>query len=259
MTSLISLLRPTIIGMSTLTLAVALQVRAEDVHPAHESHWSYAGEGAPEHWGDLKPEYITCKQGASQSPVNINSKIHTKQSNIEFSYDGKAADIVNNGHTIQVNLAPGSTITVNGKSYTLLQFHFHSPSEHTIDGKQAPMVIHMVHRSDDGQLGVIGVMVNVGKENKALAPLWEKMPQTEGEKVTLDDLKLDLMQLLPNNTTYYSYTGSLTTPPCTEGVQWMVMKNRVNVSKAQLAAFTKLFPHNARPVQPLNGRKVTGG
>jgi len=259
MARFVSLVRPLIIGMSALASITAVNVRAEETHPAHETHWSYEGAGSPEHWGDLKPDYITCKLGKSQSPVNISTKVHAKQHDIAFSYNGEATDIVNNGHTIQVNLAPGSTITVGDKTYALLQFHFHSPSEHTINGRHAPMVVHMVHKTDDGQLGVIGVMMDIGKENQVLAPLWAKMPQSEGEKVALDNMKIDLMSLLPQNTTYYSYIGSLTTPPCTEGVHWMVMSDRITVSKEQVEAFTKLFPHSTRPLQALNGRKVSGG
>jgi carbonic anhydrase len=253
-----ALVRPMIIGMSAIALVTAVTARAEEEHATHETHWSYTGEGAPEHWGDLKPEFNTCKVGRNQSPINITSKIHAKQHDIVFDYKGEATEIVNNGHTIQVNLASGSTITVDGKSYSLLQFHFHSPSEHTIDGKPAPMVVHLIHKSEDGQLGVIGVMMNIGNENPALAPLWSKIPQTD-EKVALDNQKVDLAQLLPKDTAYYSYIGSLTTPPCTEGVHWMVMKNRITVSRKQVATFTKLFPKSTRPVQELHGRVVSGG
>lgn len=259
MARFIFLTRPLIAGMSALALITSAAVHAEESHASHEIHWSYTGEGAPDHWGDLKPDYNTCKVGTQQSPINIASKIHAKQHDIAFDYKGEVTDIVNNGHTIQVNVAPGSTITVGGKTYSLVQFHFHSPSEHTIDGKHAPMVVHLVHKSDDGQLGVIGVMMNVGKENQVLAPLWAKMPKAEGEKAALDGVKLDIVQLIPHKATYYSYMGSLTTPPCTEGVHWMVMSNRITVSKAQLAAFTKLFPKSTRPVQALHDRVVSGG
>lgn len=259
MVNIVSLARPMLIGMSALALISAATARAEEAHAAHEVHWSYEGTGSPEHWGDLKPEYDTCKLGKSQSPVNIRTKAQAKQHDITFSYNGVATDIVNNGHTIQVNMAPGSTITVGSKSYTLLQFHFHSPSEHTLNGRHAPMVVHMVHKSDDGQLGVIGVMMDLGKENPVLAPLWANMPQNKDGKVALDNMKIDLMSLLPASTTYYSYEGSLTTPPCSEGVHWMVMSNRTTVSKEQVAAFTKLFPHSTRPLQALNGRKISGG
>lgn len=253
------LARPLILGISALSLIAATASHAEEAHAMHETHWSYEGEGAPEHWGDLKPDFATCKSGASQSPIDVSSKVKAKQHDIAFAYSGEASEIVNNGHTIQVNVAPGSAITVGGKRYELLQFHFHSPSEHTINGKHSPMVIHFVHKSDDGKLGVIGVLVNLGKENSALASLWAKLPQAAGEKVALENKKVDLMQLLPKGKTYYSYVGSLTTPPCTEGVQWMVMSSTISASKKQVEAFTKLFPHNNRPVQPLNNRTVSGG
>jgi carbonic anhydrase len=259
MTYITSLARPLILGMSALALISVTTARAEEAQPAHETHWSYEGAGSPEHWGDLKPDYNTCKTGNTQSPIDISSKVHAKQHDIAFSYKGEATDIVNNGHTIQVNMAPGSTITVGGQTYALVQFHFHSPSEHTVDGKHAAMVVHLVHKTEDGQLGVIGVMMNAGKDNQAMAPLWKVMPKEEGQKVSLENTRIDLDQLLPKDKTYYSYMGSLTTPPCSEGVHWMVMKNRITVSKAQIAAFTKIFPHSTRPVQPLNGRTVSGG
>lgn len=246
------------LALGAVATFIMTPASAEEAHTAHATHWSYEGEGAPAHWGDLKPEFIACKTGTHQSPIDINSKTAPKPGDIAFSYSGIATDIVNNGHTLQVNFAQGSTITVNGKLYTLLQFHFHSPSEHTVDGKPADMVVHLVHKSDDGQLGVIGVLMDAGKNNKVLASLWARMPKHEGETVELHNMKVDLMALLPKNTSYYNYTGSLTTPPCSEGVNWMVMSHRVTVSKEQIDAFTRLFPHSTRPVQALNDRTING-
>lgn len=223
----------------------------------HGVHWGYEGEGAPMHWGDLNAEYGLCKTGMSQSPVDIHGAMAADLAGIEFHYAAKADNIVNNGHTIQVNVAPGSYISVNGKRYNLLQFHFHSPSEHTIDGRPADMVAHLVHKADDGQLGVIGMMFNQGQSNAALAPLWAEMPQHAGDQHDLHGAAVDLDVLLPATRAYYNYSGSLTTPPCSEGVNWMVMQQPVEVSADQVAAFTKLFHKSTRPVQALNGRSIS--
>lgn len=149
----------------------------------------------------------------------------------------------------------GSTITVDGKTYNLLQFHFHSPSEHTVDGKPADMVAHFVHQAKDGQLGVVAVSMNKGKANKTLASLWKHMPAKPGEKKKLSG-KININGLMPGNKAYYNYSGSLTTPPCSEGVNWIVLKNSVEVSTDQVAALTRLFPLSVRPVQPLNDRVI---
>ena len=166
------------------------------------------------------------------------------------------ADAINNGHTIQVNYSEGDTLTVGDSAYQLAQYHFHAPSEHTIDGRHFPMEMHMVHTNADGHLAVIGVLIVEGAHNPAFDPIWTNLPAKTGTEHHLEHIKVDVDSLLPVERTTYRYDGSLTTPPCSEGVKWFVMTNPIALSKAQIAAFTVLFPHNVRPVQPLNGRFV---
>ncbi|MCK4743697.1 MAG: carbonic anhydrase [Sulfuriflexus sp.] len=220
-----------------------------------KAHWGYDGDEGPSHWGDLSHDYATCKTGKSQSPINIDTTTTAKLANIKFNYQASAIDVVNNGHTIQVNYAKGSMLSVGGKSYTLLQFHFHSPSEHEVNGKPYDMVAHLVHQAADGQLGVIGVLMKIGKANSVIASVWDNMPTKSGGHNKVD-ATLNVAELLPSNHSYYNYSGSLTTPPCSEGVNWMVLQTPVEVSTEQVAAFTSIFSKSVRPVQPGNGRLI---
>ncbi len=223
-----------------------------------EVHWGYEGAGGPEHWGDLKPEFATCKDGKSQSPIDIETSkvVKAELPAIEFHYQEAPLSVVNNGHTIKVNYPAGSSIKVGEVTYELLQFHFHTPSEHTIDGKPFAMVAHLVHKSADGGLGVVGVLMKEGASNPAIETIWKVMPKQAGEKVESSEITINASAILPENHSYYNYSGSLTTPPCTEGVNWMVLQTPIEVSKEQVAALAALFKNNARPVQPLNGREV---
>lgn len=217
-------------------------------------HWTYTGAGAPGHWGELSPEFSDCKAGKKQSPININSGQAKKEklAKIKFNYKKSPTRVVNNGHTIKVEYGSGSSITVGKKTYELLQFHFHSPSEHTVDGAPFDMVAHLVHKAKDGQLGVIAVLMKAdGKDNKIVKDIWSKMPKGMGDS---DGKSLNVAALLPKDKTYYNYVGSLTTPPCSEGVNWMVLKNPVSISANQVKQFTQLFPVSVRPTQALNGR-----
>jgi len=220
------------------------------------AHWSYAGETSPAHWGDLKSEFSTCKSGKQQSPINITGA-HSSAAlpAITPRYQSVPLHVLNNGHTIQVNIAPGSHITVAGKQYELLQFHFHSPSEHEVDGTPADMVAHLVHKAADGQLGVIGVLMKKAGNNPLIEKIWKHLPVHQGE-YSKAAITINAGDLLPKTLDYYHYSGSLTTPPCSEGVNWMVLKNTVEVSADQVRAFTNIFQKSTRPVQPLNGRSL---
>ena len=240
----------------SVVMSAAFVAMSGSAFASGAAHWSYEGAEGPEHWGELSHDYASCKEGKHQSPINLTDAHTGKLDGIKFSYKANPKEIVNNGHTIQVNMNEGSTITVGGKIYKLLQFHFHSPSEHTVDGKPADMVAHFVHKADDGQLGVVGVLLKKGKSNATLAELWKNIPANAGDKKDLKG-KINVSKLMPGNKSYYNYSGSLTTPPCSEGVNWMVLKNTMDVSADQVAAFTKLFPHSVRPVQPLNDRAIT--
>ena len=216
---------------------------------AEGPHWTY-DEAA--HWGDLSPDFQVCGLGAEQSPIDLVDPVPAELGDVAVKWQPKGGVVVNNGHTIQVNTEAGSAADIAGKSYDLLQFHFHHPSEHTVAGAAHAMEAHFVHRAADGGLAVLGVFLVPGAENGTLARVWGKVPDEEGEAEL--DGALDLSTLLPSDRAYYRYAGSLTTPPCSETVLWTVFANPVEVSDAQIAAFAALYPMNARPIQDLNRR-----
>lgn len=220
-------------------------------------HWSYEGECGPDHWGELIHEYNKCEVGDMQSPVGITvtEKAHLKS--INFHYFPTPLKIINNGHTIQINYGYGSIITIGNKKYELVQFHFHTPSEHKIRGKSYDMEAHLVHKGEHGELAVVGVLIEEGKENAFINTIWRNFPNDVGKTHTMSDIKICASQLLPKNTTsYFTYTGSLTTPPCTEGVNWFILKEPIQASHYEVNKFVSLFKIDARPVQPLRGRVV---
>ena len=225
----------------------------EDEHAA--MHWGYEGEVGPKHWGELNDEYVLCSSGLAQSPIDIAETVPEDLPNIAFDYKPSRLNIINNGHTIQANYAEGSRIEVDSVRYELLQFHFHAPSEHTINAQFSDMELHLVHKSADGNLAVVSVMLNKGAENSAFAPVFDNMPAVVDEENNPDAL-VNAGDLLPEDGLTYRYIGSLTTPPCSENVRWHVMKTPVQVSEAQVAAFEAIIHDNNRPVQPLNGREV---
>ena len=218
--------------------------------------WQYSGEYGPEHWGRMNPGYALCDHGKRQSPINIVETKKEKQPGIRFQYEDALLRIVNNGHTIRMNITNGSRIIVGGTTYKLLQFHFHTPSGDQIQGKEYEMAAHLVHRSDAGQLAVIVVLFAAGKENPALTPIWSRMPAKQGKEQLFFKTRFNPGQLMPAEKGYYQYPGSLTVPPCTEGVRWFVLRQPVEVSAEQLGRFKAIFPRNNRPVQPLNDRVV---
>jgi carbonic anhydrase len=219
-------------------------------------HWAYGGAENPTHWGELSEDFAQCEQGRAQSPINIEQSQNSSPANLEFSYQPTPLAIVNNGHSIQVNYQPGSTVTIDGETYELKQFHFHTPSEHELSGDAAPMELHLVHQNEAGQLAVIGVMMNVDQtDNPTIATIWQNMPQDEGQNA-VEGQMVNAANLLPGNKSYYSYTGSLTTPPCSEGVSWTILTEPISVSEDQVETFASLYQVNARPVQPVNSRAV---
>lgn len=219
-------------------------------------HWGYAGEGAPENWARLRPEYATCGNGKRQSPIDIRGGIRVDLEPIRFDYRPSAFTVIDNGHTIQVNVGEGSGFTLTGRNYQLVQFHFHRPAEERINGKSYEMVAHLVHREADGSLAVLAVLLERGMENPVIQTIWNHMPLEVGQEVSPPEVALDLAKLLPEKREYYAYMGSLTTPPCTENVLWLVLKQPVAVSPEQIGIFSRLYPYNARPVQPANDRLI---
>jgi carbonic anhydrase len=221
-------------------------------------HWSYAGDNGPMAWGNLKPEFNMCALGKRQSPINIEdgSTLQGPAEPIMFDYAPSNATVVNNGHTIQVDVQGENSIVVRGTSYRLLQFHFHNPSEEQINFRRSAMVAHLVHKSAEGQLAVVAVLLEPGTANQLIDKVWTYMPLDAGDKVRMPQNLLNLNELLPADQLYYQFMGSLTTPPCSEGVLWMVMKQPTTISRAQIRLFSQLYPNNARPVQPVNARPV---
>jgi len=223
-----------------------------------EVHWGYSGATGPQAWSQLQPEFSTCATGQRQSPINIDdtTTLQGPAEALQFNYQPSNAVVVNNGHTIQVNLQGNNTLTVRGSTYGLLQFHFHTPSEEQVNYRNFAMVVHLVHRNAEGQLAVVAVLLEPGEANPLIDKVWTYMPLDVNDTVRTPAGLIDLSELLPKDQRYYQFMGSLTTPPCTEGVLWMVLKQPMQISPAQLRLFQQLYPNNARPVQPINNRPV---
>ena len=220
-----------------------------------EVPWGYQGDRGPAQWGSLDETFSACAAGAEQSPIDLVDGATGDYPAVEFDYGPRIGTVVNNGHTVQVNVDQGSGIILDGTRYELLQFHFHHGSEHTVGGAQLLMEMHLVHRSDGGALAVVGVLLDEGAANETLAPIWERFPRQGNRAVALPEA-LEVAALLPAPQTAWRYRGSLTTPPCTEGVSWIVMTEPVTLSAAQIAAFGAIYPRNFRPVQPRNLRTL---
>jgi carbonic anhydrase len=219
------------------------------------THWDYVGTAGPDAWGKMQPEYSKCATGTRQSPIDIRGGIAVDLEPIKFDYRPSAFSVIDNGHTVQVNVEPGNSITIIGKRYELVQFHFHRPSEERINGRQYDMVAHLVHKDVDGKLAVVAVLLDRGSAQAIVQSVWNNLPLEKGDEVRAGT-RIDLSQLLPEDKRYYTYMGSLTTPPCSEGVLWMVMKQPVPISVEQVAIFSRLYPMNARPIQQADGRLI---
>lgn len=219
-------------------------------------HWGYAGANGPERWGSLSTDYGVCGSGSQQSPINLVTAdaIHATIGHIRMAYRPVPLRIVNNGHTIQVNYPPGSTLTLRGPTFNLVQFHFHAPSEHTRDGVHYDMELHLVHTDAARNIAVLGVLLTQGAANPALDPIWSNMPAQAGSEKTVAGSMVDASRLVPASDAYFAYVGSLTTPPCTEGVKWVVLTQTASVSREQVQKFKSIIGMNARPVQPLDQR-----
>ena len=234
----------------------------------HKVEWGYAAENGPDVWGQLNQEYILCGEGTHQSPIDIVDPMPTELPTISYEYSpATGVNIHHNGHTIEVAYPEGSGIHIDGTDYQLLQFHFHAPSEHTVDGKPFDMEMHLVHQSEDGNLAVVGLLIESGRHHPAFDPIWTDLPSAPLETQRIENIIIDLpMMLSPNGQildeavqtfpSTYRYNGSLTTPPCSEGVKWIVLTMPVEMSESQIAAFKAIIDGNNRPVQPLNGREL---
>jgi carbonic anhydrase len=247
------------VNLTYLALGLALMLMSPLLYAGEDApHWSYEGEEGPDHWGELSDEYLMCSEGWNQSPVDLVGAVRTDKPELEFEYYSASINEINNGHTIQQNINPGSFLRIpsRGKSYELKQFHFHSPSEHTVDGKSFAMEMHFVHSNEEGALAVVAVLVKEGKEHPVLNKLWAFMPENPGD-TSVQPIGIEETNLLPPTRDYYAYSGSLTTPPCSEGVKWAVLKTPIEVSARQIATFKeRVGPATNRPVQPHNARMI---
>ena len=227
---------------------------AQDHPPAHT--WDYSKAHGPGHWAELSPEFAACKTGHRQSPIDIRDPKKADLPPIQFDYQPSPLHIIDNGHTIMINYSPGSFISIGGKKYALQQFHFHRPSEERIGGKRYDMEVHLVHQDEEGDLALVAVLLEQGDDNPLVHELWNDLPKEKGKEETLDGVQVNVAQILPAERGYYTFPGSLTTPPCSENVTWFVLKHPVTVSAAEIQQFSKLYRDDARPTQPLYGREV---
>lgn len=236
----------------------ALEAASPAARPDEPSlHWSYSGVAGPEHWASEDPAFATCGTGRHQSPIDIENAVAEPLPPIEFAYQPIPLTVTDTGHSFQVNAPPGSGgITVGGEHYDLAQFHFHRPSEEEIHGHRYAMVAHLVHKNAKGELAVVAVLIHQGEANAFLKPVFDHFPVKGAPEASVAGAKLNLNEFLPPQRGYYTFEGSLTTPPCSEHVRWFVLKHAVQASPAQVQQFAVRYPHDARPVQPLNDRTV---
>jgi carbonic anhydrase len=251
--------------MNTLSLATAslrvtvlslafMPAIASAQHAPHE--WTYKGAEGPKEWGKLDPAFTACTSGRSQSPINIQDTKKGDLPALKFDYKAVPLNITDNGHSIQVTYTPGSTLTIGDKTYNLRQFHFHHPSEEHVRGHGYDMVAHLVHTDEAGHYAVVAILLERGKPNALIDSLWKNIPTEKEKPVDVPDVTINIQDLLPADHGYYTYDGSLTIPPCSEGVTWYVLKTPVTISEAQFERFAKLYPSDARPIQPANHRAV---
>jgi carbonic anhydrase len=218
--------------------------------------WSYSGDAGPSHWASIDPKYSECSLGSKQSPINIEQAKPAHLPPLTMDYHEAALNITNNGHSIQVTYPSGSTLSVGDKTFRLMQIHFHHPSEERVNGRAFPLVAHLVHQNSEGHLAVVAVLFEEGKANPLIDALWNNVPDKKGETHEVASVSVQALDLLPARRGYYTFTGSLTTPPCSEGVTWYVLRVHPTVSAQQIARFSEFYPMNARPIQSRNGRPI---
>lgn len=242
--------------LSTLGLTAALSwvQTAHADQPAH-AHWAYRGPHDAAHWAEIDPDFKGCKTGHQQSPIDIRHAIRADLPPLEWDYRASTATVINNGHTLQVNLSQAGALLLDGERFELQQFHFHTPSEERVNGRSHPLEAHLVHRNASGELAVLAVFIDQGAANAGLQAVFDHLPAKAGETQALAS-PLQVSDWLPASRRYYRYRGSLTTPPCSEGVRWQVLQQPITASAQQIRAFQRLYPFNARPIQPLHDRKI---
>lgn len=235
--------------------AAAVAAAAPPPQQFHSSHWSYEGETGPGNWGRLNADWAKCSTGKRQSPIDIRDGMKVELEQITFDYRPSSFNVTDNGHTVQVGMGSGNFITVQNRMYELMQFHFHRPSEERINGKGYEMVVHLVHKDGEGHYAVVALMLERGRPQNTIQTVWNNLPLEKLDTFS-PSIVIDPMELIPQRRDYFTFMGSLTTPPCTEGVLWLVMKEPIQASPAQMALFSRLYPLNARPIQPGSGRMI---
>ena len=248
-----------LIAVSALVLTTGCASHNEKMEhsSSHKAHWGYKGEVGPSHWSQLNEKFSMCSKGNMQSPINIIASEDKNLDALGFDYNTKSSNVINNGHTVQVNIQAGSTVSIDNMKYELKQFHFHTPSENNINGKEYPLEAHFVHATKEGKLAVVAVMFEYGEENPIINKIWSKFPLELNHKESLQLSQDDINAILPNDKEYYKFIGSLTTPPCSENVKWNVFKKSVTISKEQVEKFFDIYEHtNNRPIQKTNNRVI---
>lgn len=217
------------------------------------AEWGYAGDLGPDHWAMLASDYETCAKGTMQSPIDLKAANAAGDLQLELAYQAVPLKVLNTGRTIQIDGQSGGGFTEAEEKFDLVQGHFHTPSEHVVDGKTYPAELHLVHKSADGKLAVLGILIEEGAENAGFTGLTANLPKA-GEEAAVEGANFDPAQFLPEDHAIYRYSGSLTTPPCSEGVAWHVVQQPLTASAEQIEALSKVMGENARPPQELNGR-----
>ena len=234
---------------------VAVIQAAAPPAPRHSNVWSYEGENGPANWGRINSDWAKCGSGNQQSPIDLRDGMKVDLEQIAFDYRPSGFNVIDNGHTIQVGLGYGNFITVQNRTYELIQFHFHRPSEERINGRGTEMVVHLVHKDGEGKLAIVAVLLQRGAQNSMIQTVWNNLPLEKNNTVA-PVVAIDVNEILPAKRDYFTFMGSITEPPCSEGVLWLVMKEPMPASPAQMALFSRLYPLNARPIQPGGGRVV---
>lgn len=248
-------------SISVFIVAIVLAIFTSEAH-AHEKHilpWGYEGGEGPEHWGEIEHEHeqhLMCREGKHQSPIDINHVLGFKLADLGCNFTPTPIQILNNGHTIHLSYSPGSYIDWGNEKYELIQFHFHSPSEHQVNGKHYDMEVHLVHKTQDHQYVVVAIFMDKGKHNPHIQKIWDRIPTEQNKEVIYKDDLFNVGDLLPKTKEYFHYSGSLTTPPCSENVSWFILEQPIEVSSDQILFFQKFIEHNARPTQKMHHRIV---
>lgn len=244
--------------LCTSTLQAAEPAQAPAQNAPVFAEWGYAGALAPQHWGALDPAFKACAEGQMQSPVNIEAYQPEELERLQIAYAPMAMHVVNSGKGVGVKVEPGSKFMAENKVYDLQAFKFQSPSEHYVNGAPYPLEMQLLHTDENGKIAALSVFFKLGLANPVIQSIWDNIPAGAGEEAMREDVMLDLSGLMPEEGAYYTYDGSLSIPPCSEGVKWYVLKTPVEISLEQLHVLQALYPMNARPVQHLNGRVVKG-